>query len=278
MTGREILMAKDSLPKWENGMPPVLTLSQKQLDDELSCREMINSILAYWGENGLNEESFCYGQYLQKYVADLGVDTVRRLCDEQLDDFSQAVVNKEVHIDGEGVSYNTIVWADDVSLEEKLANAEARSVQQSETPDTCKVDILQIKINDDTYRIRYCGLSHFEHGVDDIDYKNYENVYSYSEDKTVAFNKNAEVNEFLEMIFTKFNYCRPEDFKGHSLSVSDVVVLSQGNECKAFYCDSFGFDEMPEKFMDELKKDFGISKVSEVSNKESVKSDVEFDI
>ena len=38
----------------------------------------------------------------------------------------------------------------------------------------------------------------------------------------------------------------PADFKGHSLSVSDVVVLHQNGQDTAHYCDSVGFQQVPE--------------------------------
>lgn len=50
----------------------------------------------------------------------------------------------------------------------------------------------------------------------------------------------------LEDIYTKFNIDHPEDFKGHSLSVSDVVVLHQNGQDTAHYVDSYGFQKVPE--------------------------------
>ena len=44
----------------------------------------------------------------------------------------------------------------------------------------------------------------------------------------------------LERLFVKFNTNHPADFKGHSLSVSDVVEL----DGKFYYCDSFGYEEI----------------------------------
>ena len=49
-----------------------------------------------------------------------------------------------------------------------------------------------------------------------------------------------DVHAMLETIFYIFNCCRPEDFKGRSISVSDVVELNG----KVYYCDSFGFREI----------------------------------
>ena len=49
-------------------------------------------------------------------------------------------------------------------------------------------------------------------------------------------------------IYERFNIQRPADFTGHSLSVTDVVVLNDGSTVKAYYVDSIGFAELPEFF------------------------------
>lgn len=49
-----------------------------------------------------------------------------------------------------------------------------------------------------------------------------------------------DVNKTLEDLFTKFNIKRPEDFKGHSLSVSDIIEL----DGKYYYCDNVGWTEI----------------------------------
>lgn len=66
----------------------------------------------------------------------------------------------------------------------------------------------------------------------DFDVRDYEVVYSGN----VAMNKSIHV--VLEDLFTKFNIDRPEDFKGHSMSVSDLIRLEDG---RIFYVDSVGF-------------------------------------
>ena len=50
----------------------------------------------------------------------------------------------------------------------------------------------------------------------------------------------------LEDIYTRFNIDHPKDFKGHSLSVSDVVVLHQNGQDTAHYVDSSGYRQVPE--------------------------------
>ena len=51
----------------------------------------------------------------------------------------------------------------------------------------------------------------------------------------------------LEDIYYTFNADdRPTGFRGHSLSVSDVVVLNRDGEEEAYYCDNYGFTPVPE--------------------------------
>lgn len=52
--------------------------------------------------------------------------------------------------------------------------------------------------------------------------------------------------ETLDSLYEKFNVSHPEGYEGHSLSVSDVVVLQREGEAKAYYVDSFGFQELPD--------------------------------
>lgn len=69
-----------------------------------------------------------------------------------------------------------------------------------------------------------------------IDGKDYRMVYAAPWMPTIT----------LDNIFERFNIDRPEDFRGHSLSVSDVIVINRTAETKAYYVDSFGFEELPE--------------------------------
>ena len=51
--------------------------------------------------------------------------------------------------------------------------------------------------------------------------------------------------ELLEQLYQKFNCARPTDYHGHSLSVSDVIMLNQDGKISAHYVDSIGFKELP---------------------------------
>ena len=58
----------------------------------------------------------------------------------------------------------------------------------------------------------------------------------------------------LEDIYTRFNIDHPNDFKGHSLSVSDIVVLHQNGQDTAHYVDSFGYKEVPEFLQEQTQQ------------------------
>ena len=63
---------------------------------------------------------------------------------------------------------------------------------------------------------------------------------------TGPLHTNAEsADAICENLFVKFNAERPEDFRGHSMSVSDVIALKRQGEVNYFFVDSFGFKELP---------------------------------
>ena len=69
-----------------------------------------------------------------------------------------------------------------------------------------------------------------------VDGKDYQMVYSERlRDATT-----------LDNLFERFNIERPNDFTGHSMSVSDVIIMNRGGRLTAYYVDSFGFTELPD--------------------------------
>ena len=71
----------------------------------------------------------------------------------------------------------------------------------------------------------------------DINLMDYDCVYTDSID-------GEDPVAVLENLYEMFNINHPEDFKGHSLSMSDIVVLFDDNGCKWYYCDSFGWRDI----------------------------------
>jgi len=78
MTGKQIEAAKKSLPRFNNRTP-----QDNRIDDELSCREMINSCLIYGNPTAFYDENTGeFREYARRYVNDLGEETVKRLWNE----------------------------------------------------------------------------------------------------------------------------------------------------------------------------------------------------
>ena len=96
--------------------------------------------------------------------------------------------------------------------------------------------IYQLKGGNETLDYRFEPLDSIHRNGLSVKPENYELVYEAP----------MTEKDNLESIYTRFNVDRPADFTGHSLSVSDIVVLHQGGKDTAHYCDRAGFSEMPE--------------------------------
>ena len=130
--------------------------------------------------------------------------------------------------------------------QQKVAAQEqpAQEQPEQEAPqDKDTFSIYQIKGGDETRDLRFEPYDRLTAAGHRVDVKNYVLVYS------------AELTPgtSLEDIYTRFNIDHPKDFKGHSLSVSDVVVLHQNGQDTAHYVDSFGYKDVPEFFKEQEK-------------------------
>ena len=96
--------------------------------------------------------------------------------------------------------------------------------------------IYQLKGGDETRDFRFEPYDRLQAAGLAVDPANYELTYTAP----------LESGMSLEGIFEKFNLDRPTDFTGHSLSVSDVVVLHQNGQDTAHYVDSIGYEDVPE--------------------------------
>ena len=124
----------------------------------------------------------------------------------------------------------------------KQLYAKAQETAQTAGQDKDTFSIYQIKGGDETRDFRFEPYDRLQATGNVVDKANYELVYSAP----------LALGTSLEDIYTRFNIDHPKDFKGHSLSVSDVVVLHQNGQDTAHYVDSFGYKEVPE-FLQEQK-------------------------
>ena len=129
--------------------------------------------------------------------------------------------------------------------EEQVKELYAKAQETAKTAEQDKdtFSIYQLKHGDETRDLRFEPYDRLQATGNIVDRANYELIYS------------AELTPgtSLEDIYTRFNIDHPKDFKGHSLSVSDVVVLHQNGQDTAHYVDSFGYKNVPE-FLQEQKQ------------------------
>ena len=121
--------------------------------------------------------------------------------------------------------------------------AKAQETAKTAEQDKDTYSIYQLKHGDETRDLRFEPYDRLQVTGNVVDKANYELIYS------------AELTPgtSLEDIYTRFNIDHPKDFKGHSLSVSDVVVLHQDGQDTAHYVDSFGYKSVPD-FLQEQKQ------------------------
>ena len=118
----------------------------------------------------------------------------------------------------------------------KQLYAKAQETAQTTGQDKDTFSIYQIKGGDETRDFRFEPYDRLQAAGNVVDKANYELVYSAP----------LAPETSLEDIYTRFNIDHPKDFKGHSLSVSDVVVLHQNGQDTAHYVDSLGYKDVPE--------------------------------
>ena len=125
----------------------------------------------------------------------------------------------------------------------KQLYAKTQETAKTAGQDKDTFSIYQIKGGDGTRDLRFEPYDRLQAAGNVVDRANYELVYSAP----------LAPGTSLEDIYTRFNIDHPKDFKGHSLSVSDVVVLHQDGQDAAHFVDSVGFREVPE-FLQEQKQ------------------------
>ena len=108
-----------------------------------------------------------------------------------------------------------------------------------ETP-TDSFAIYQIKRGEELRDYRFEGLKRLQGAGNSVDHDNYELIYT-----SPLTNYNGNQNHTLNKLYEQFNINHPTDFKGHSLSVSDIIALKVNDRISFHYVDSFGFIEQP---------------------------------
>ena len=115
-----------------------------------------------------------------------------------------------------------------------------------------RFSIYQIKEGSKAEQYRFLGM----------DYINKEGLEVVAADYECVYSGILLKSDDLETLYSMFNDLPPADFKAHSMSVSDVVVMNRNHELRAYYVDQFGFTELP-GFALERKAELGIGQLTE---------------
>ena len=142
-----------------------------------------------------------------------------------------------------------ITWVESINYEDgSVITPEMARKEQLLYASTDKYGIYQLKPNPELDSLRFEGTESLKRmgitkdNFDAIKPENYTLLYVGELSELQKETQGAT----LEAIFEKFNLDHPEDFRGHSLSVSDIVVLHQNGQDTAHYVDSFGYKDVPE--------------------------------
>lgn len=99
--------------------------------------------------------------------------------------------------------------------------------------------ILQLRRIPETFDVSFESLDRLRRMGKEPEFDHYEVVY------TGNLPPYTNQSVMLEQLYMKFNIDHPTDFRGHSLSVSDIVALKTAGVVSCHYVDSFGFKELP---------------------------------
>ena len=134
--------------------------------------------------------------------------------------------------------------------------------ERAERANAPKYSIYQVKRGDEYSRLSFNSWNELKKFNIPFDKNNYEEVYGgYVSDVSRSQGRGV----ILDNIYTKFNIDQPEDFRGHSLSVGDVIVLEENNGSSAFYVDSYGMADVTDLFFEVEKQKIDLSKLSEIT-------------
>ena len=120
--------------------------------------------------------------------------------------------------------------------ERKEAQPEYIYKAQEEVAKKDTFQIYQLKRGENTRELQFESYDRLKESRQTLNPDHYVKVYEAELTKGLS----------LEDIYTRFNIDHPKDFYGHSLSVSDVVVLHKDGKDSAHYVDRFGYKDAPE--------------------------------
>lgn len=134
----------------------------------------------------------------------------------------------------------TAAWTSSKEFEELQSAERISELEQHffKSP-TDAYAIYQLKDNEELRYRRFEGLESLKTHHLSVERENYNLVY------TERFTGFVSVRDRLEELWERFNLDHPDDFKGHSMSVSDIIAIKHNGKVTYHYCDSYDFVELP---------------------------------
>lgn len=142
------------------------------------------------------------------------------------------------------------------TMQEELAENEAAKETQLLYGSTDKYGIYQLKDSPELRAFQFAGTEELKRmgitkdNFEAIQRENYSLIYVGELSEMQGQTQGA----VLEAVYEKFNIDHPADYMGHSLSVSDIVVLHQDGKNTAHFVDSFGFTTLPEFLKEQVQE------------------------
>ena len=147
----------------------------------------------------------------------------------QLADFDQSLQDYKKQIEAE---LEQEAAAAGLTVEEYVAS-------DYEAPAQPNFSIYQVPPGPEGRDFRYRSYEELQADGLSVDRKNYQLIYSAPLDKDIT----------LDEIYRRFNMEHPADYKGHSLSMGDIVVFRQDGKQTAYYVDEGAdYRQVPEFF------------------------------
>ena len=222
-TAHAILHDRDIME--ENG------LTKDRMTKEVEAESVAYVVCNHFGLD-TSDYSFGYiaGWSSNKEMSELrsSMDTIRVTSSKLISDITDKLQELQKNREQEKERGGNIINTEDI--ETKVMD---ESSLFSRTEDSYA--IYQYDHTDGDWGYEFMGLDFVENMGLTVDGKDYRMMYLSTLNK----------EDTLDTLFKKFNMDRPDDFTGHSMSVSDVLIIKRSGKLTAYYVDSFGFTELP---------------------------------
>jgi len=175
---------------------------------------------------GLDTSGYSFG-YVAEWSGGKELDILKASLDTIRKEADAIITEVDKHF--------AVLAQDKEQTAEQTTPTEQPAPEQTE-PQGDSFTIYQLKDSDETRNIRFVELAALTTAGLAVAVANYDRIYSAP----------LESNTTLDDIYMNFNIDHPEGFTGHSLSVSDVIVMNRDGKETAHYVDSVGFQELPD--------------------------------